>query len=151
MSSKTNTTRLRHFAWVSLCVHQIGKRGTWWSTWNSDSDWFEDQKDKLRSGVLYFSYSPPKTVTHPSLFGRMYPISVTEIYNGTVIGMERILTLHSGEFSFGSPSVNMASGVCFDAHGTPLSEPAPVPIQGTSAKVTITVPEGGACAVWCSN
>jgi hypothetical protein len=31
---------------------EIGKGGTWWQTWNSDADIFEDLKDKLRSGVI---------------------------------------------------------------------------------------------------
>ena len=32
---------------------EIGKAGTWWQTWNSDRDVFEDVKDKLKSGLVY--------------------------------------------------------------------------------------------------
>jgi hypothetical protein len=128
---------------------EIGKPGIWWSTWDGDADWFDDMKDKLRSGVVYFAYSPPPNVTQPSLFGRMFPITISEIYNGTIIGTERILTLHSGRFSFGDASATSAEGLCFNGKGVPQLPVAALPVS-TDATVTVTVPPDGACAAWSS-
>ena len=118
----------------------IGKAGTWWQTWSSDADLFEDLKDKLRSGCLYHAYYLPEqtrdgyyfseanNVTgQAGLLNLMFPITVRQIFNGTIVGDERVITLHSGSHAFGSSGQEAASAGssalchCFDEFGTHFS------------------------------
>ncbi|MBI2299621.1 MAG: LamG domain-containing protein, partial [Armatimonadetes bacterium] len=64
-----------------------------------ETDVYRDILDKLSWGLLYFYYGEG-TLTHPSLPQRQFPITVSEIHSGTVIGRERIVTMRSGAYGW---------------------------------------------------
>ncbi len=61
----------------------------------NEADVYKDVLDKLSWGNLYFYYGEG-TLTYPSLPSRMYPITVEELYAGTIKGRERIITMNPG-------------------------------------------------------
>ena len=151
---------------------EIGKAGTWWQTWNSDRDVFEDVKDKLKSGVLYYAYDLPEynltTTTGNGILSFMFPITPRELYEGCVVGDERVITLHNGSYSFGGTAAAAESAataaavcVCFDDGGQRVGrtvdgrEPEPVPATTTRRRVhekqvaqhSCVVPRDGACVL----
>ena len=84
----------------------IGKAGTWWKQWKTDSDYFQDVKDKLQNGCLYYTYDAPggyysTFLTRATLLSYMFPITVEELHAGWIKGKERILTLYPGTYSWG--------------------------------------------------
>ena len=61
------------------CVPHTGENdGDEWAG-NSDRDVFEDVKDKLKSGVLYYAYALPEnnltTITGNGILSFMFPIT----------------------------------------------------------------------------
>ena len=52
-------------------------------TWNSDADVYEDVKDKLRSGCLYYAYDLPEynltVTTGKGILSWMFPITPREL------------------------------------------------------------------------
>ena len=138
---------------------EIKKAGTWWRTWNSDRDVFEDVKDKLKSGLLYYAYDLPEgnltRVTGDGILSLMFPITPRELYGGCVVGDERVITLHNGSYSFGGKGadIEVASCVCFDASGRRV---ATGPVMATSRRSgegggrtvhSCFVPWDGACVL----
>lgn len=101
---------------------RAGKAGKWWLQWNSEADYFDDIREKLASGNLYFTYwAPPggmntSNLTYPTILSHMYPITVTQLGPGLIEGRERIITLHSGTYSWGDMSTAKAYVYSDDGH-----------------------------------
>ena len=55
-----------------------------------------DIRNALRNGALYYHYN--NQAACPTITAKMYPFTPIAIYNGTLIGEERILSIQSGEF-----------------------------------------------------
>jgi hypothetical protein len=123
-------------------AESINKEGEWWKTWNKDKDYFEDIKEKLRYGCLYYTYWAPSSpwdnkLTRKTILSYMYPITVEEIHSGWIKGKERIITLKSGYYGIGA---NEAKIYLFNEKGELIKE------EITKFKNTIylNIPEGGA-------
>ena len=65
---------------------------------NTPVDMAKDQRIALQRGALYYHYNG--TTGCPSLTSKMYPFTPIELHSGYLIGEERILTIHSGEFGW---------------------------------------------------
>ncbi|MBR7131088.1 MAG: hypothetical protein IKC82_03745 [Lentisphaeria bacterium] len=65
---------------------------------NTPLDMAKDQRIALSRGALYYHYNG--TTGCPSLTSKMYPFTPVELHSGYLIGEERILTIHSGEFGW---------------------------------------------------
>jgi hypothetical protein len=138
----------------------------WWKTWDSDADVFEDVKDKLRSGCLYYAYDLPEInltlTTGQGILSWMFPITPRELYGGTIVGDERVITMHNGSYSFGGSSGSVvrhavgASCVCFGAGGRQVGDGQEVrattrfePTEGRRSRAvhSCVVPTSGACVL----
>lgn len=147
---------------------EIGKKGTWWQTWNSDKDVFEDVKDKLKSGLLYYAYEFPEynltTTTGNGILSYMFPITPRELFGGCIVGDERVITLHNGSYSFGgaaAATTEAATCVCFDERGERVGrstdEAVPEPVAAVTTRLWVreretvehfcVVPPDGACVL----
>ena len=78
----------------------------WQKEWKTDKNYFEDIKDKLKNGCLYYTYWAPggvwgSNLTYPTILSHMFPITIEEIHSGWIKGIERIITLHSGTYTWG--------------------------------------------------
>jgi hypothetical protein len=129
---------------------EIGKEGAWWKEWKTDKDYFEDIKDKLRSGCLYYTYWAPGGVwetalTHPSILSRMFPITVESIHAGWIQGKERIITLKPGRYTWNDPS--SARAFFYDGDGKECEGRLKVVIQGALRFFEVEFPEGGAAVI----
>jgi hypothetical protein len=132
-------------------AESIGKRGTWWKEWKTDADYFQDIKDKLQSGCLYYTYAAPggyysTLLTRPTLLGWMFPITVEELHAGWIKGKERILTLYPGTYSWGDKSAVECH--FYDAGGKEcegIVQTIPGPDGSNSFKIGF--PQGGAAAI----
>jgi hypothetical protein len=129
----------------------IGKEGTWWQTWKTDKDYFEDIKDKLKCGLLYYTYvTPPgsetkNTLTHATILGRMFPFTVEEIHPGWIQGKERILTLRSGTYSWGDASE--ATCYMYDSEGQEPEVACNRVVKDNVACFEVQIPADGAAAL----
>ena len=141
-----------------------------WRSWDNctglacDKIVFEDIKEKLSFGILYFSYYPPPyshegkgfashALSLPSILTHMYPITVRDIRPGTISGDERVITLHSGAFGFpdklqfiGDQIAPTATLWCYDSHGA-VQAPKPVVAAGPRSSFSVVVPVDGACVL----
>jgi len=130
----------------------IGKEGDWWREWKTDKDYFEDIKDKLRSGCLYYTYiAPPgkyglSTLTHPTLLSHMFPITIQELHAGWIQGKERILTLLPGRYSWHDQSQAVAYGYDSDGKECPAQLTTITNSDGTHS-FEVRFPEGGAAVL----
>ena len=127
-----------------------------------DKNVFEDIKEKLSFGLLYFSYYNPsfsdeslrrhQTLTLPSLLTHMFPITVRDIRPGTISGDERIITLHSGTYGFAESSDHNSSHgqsttgrlFCYRRDGAALAMKS---VQAAGGNFAVTVPVDGACVL----
>jgi hypothetical protein len=129
----------------------IGKQGTWWQEWKSDADFFADIKDKLQSGNLYYTYwAPPgrmyhTNLTRPTILETMFPITVTKIGAGIIEGKERIITLHSGEYSWGQKA--KAKAYFYDGEGKQIEGALKSREENGATIFSIEVPAGGAAVI----
>lgn len=57
-----------------------------------------------------YYFSAANNVTGKGLMNVMFPITVRQIFNGTIVGDERVITLHSGSHAFGSSGQEAAAG-----------------------------------------
>lgn len=129
-----------------------GKQGAWWKSWSSDADYFSDIREKIASGNLYFTYwAPPgqmynSSLTHSTILAHMYPITITKIGSGTIMGHERIITLHSGTYSWGDKTA--AKAYFYDDHGKEISGKLTSISAGNGiVSFKIEVPKGGAAVI----
>jgi len=130
----------------------IGKTGTWWQDWKTDADYFDDIKDKLESGNLYYTYwAPPgqmynSNLTRPTILEHMFPITVQKIGAGIIEGKERIITLHSGKYSWGDNA--NAKAYFYNSDGKEISGKMQM-VKNVSGVTTfdIEVPPGGAAVI----
>jgi hypothetical protein len=130
----------------------IGKTGTWWQDWKTDADYFDDIKDKLENGNLYFTYwAPPgqiynSNLTHPTILEHMFPITVEKIGAGTIEGKERIITLHSGRYSWNDKA--NAKAYFYNSNGKEISGKMQT-LKNASGLTAfeIEVPQGGAAVI----
>jgi hypothetical protein len=122
-----------------------GSLGEFWRTWDNctgfqcDRNVFEDIKEKLAFGLLYFSYYSPAyshrgaggyashRLTRPSLLTHMYPITPRDIRPGLISGDERVITLHSGTYAFGGSTVPQPRDHDDDNDAPPSSSRSPHP------------------------
>jgi hypothetical protein len=165
---------------LAVGVSARGSLGEFWRTWDNctgfqcDRNVFEDIKEKLKFGLLYFSYYSPAyshqgpgsyashRLTRPSLLTHMYPITPRDIRPGVISGDERVITLHSGTYAFGGPvqqhdapssrpphPTNAATMYCYDGEG--VARP-PERVAGNGGGdgrpwFVVTVPAGGGACV----
>lgn len=66
----------------------------------SEADVYDDVLAKLAWGNLYFYYGEPLELRHELPPSRMYPITVTEVRSGCVIGRERMVTARDGVYGW---------------------------------------------------
>jgi len=149
----------------------IPKSSDFWRTWDNctglacDKNVFEDIKETLSFGLLYFSYYNPsfsdwslqrhQTLTLPSLLTHMFPITVRDIRPGTISGDERIITLHSGSYRFtedhGSSMSDAASqnttGRLFCYTGGGAAVAAKSVLAASDGTFAVAVPADGACVL----
>jgi hypothetical protein len=129
----------------------IGKPGTWWQEWKTDADFFADIKDKLQHGNLIYTYwAPPgqmyrSNLTRPTILEHMFPITVEKIGAGLVAGKERIITLHSGEYSWGEKA--RAKAYFYDGKGRETNGELKAREENGATIFTIEVPENGAAVI----
>lgn len=132
----------------------ISKEGDWWKTWKTSKDFFEDIKDKIKHGNLYYIYvAPPgdywkagQTLEYPTILSRMYPITIEEIGEGWIKGKERIITLNSGEYTFGDKS--LVDVYFYDKNGKETTEGKVEVIKRERENLfKIEIPEGGAAVI----
>lgn len=132
-------------------AEQLGKAGTWWKEWKTDADFFGDIKDKLQYGNLTYTYwAPPgqmfrSNLTRPTILEHMFPITVTKIGAGTIEGRERIITLHSGEYSWDAKA--QAKAYFYDAEGKEIKGELKSREAKGATIFTIEVPENGAAVI----
>ncbi|MEO7067521.1 MAG: hypothetical protein ABI114_11475 [Rhodanobacter sp.] len=131
---------------------RVGKKGTWWKGWSSDADYFADIREKIASGNLYFTYwAPPgqmykSSLTRPTILAHMFPITITKLGSGTIVGQERIITLHSGTYSWGDKAA--AKAYFYDGQGQEISGKMTVGnASGGPSTFGIEVPSGGAAII----
>ena len=55
-----------------------------------------DIRNAMKNGALYYHYN--NQAACPTITTKMYPFTPVEIHSGWLLGRERILTTHSGEF-----------------------------------------------------
>lgn len=131
---------------------RTGKSGAWWRTWDSGADYFSDIREKIESGNLYFTYwAPPgqmdeSDLSYTTILSHMYPITVTRLEPGVITGRERIITLHSGTYSWGDLST--ANAYFYDQDGRAVD--GKVITQHSAPRVNsfhVTVPAGGAVVI----
>ena len=109
---------------------------------------FEDVKEKLSFGLLYFTYYSPvfytgRQLQNATMLAHMFPISVHSIGPGLVAGFERIITLHSGVFGWPDESDVNATVVCFDENGASIAAPSWKRVNVSFFE--LAVPVEGAC------
>lgn len=132
-------------------AEKIGKQGVWWKEWETDADYFADVKDKLRYGNLTYTYwAPPgrmyrSNLTRPTILQHMFPITVEKIGAGLVAGKERIITLNSGEYSWGEKT--KAKAYFYDSDGKEIEGELKMREEKDATIFTIEVPEGGAAVI----
>lgn len=117
--------------------------------WKTPEDLFENVMGNLDYGCLSYVYwLVGELPSAPTIYQRMYPITVKNIYAGCVEGEERIVTNRSGTYSFGNATAPLI--YIYDANGvesTPTRSQARIRnIRGVST-VTLTLPEGGAAVL----
>ena len=139
-----------------------------WRTWDNctglacDKNVFDDIKEKLSFGLLYFSYFNPsfsdfslrrkQSLTLPSVLTHYYPITVRDIRPGTISGDERIITLHSGAYRFRhhgdseTTTTQTATLFCYTVDGVALA-PKAVSATGPHNSFAVLVPVDGACVL----
>ena len=71
--------------------------------WKTPKDMYENVMDNLEYGCLTYVYwLTSRLPTSPTIYARMFPITIKNIYAGCVEGEERIITKRSGKYSFGN-------------------------------------------------
>lgn len=96
---------------------------------NTPSDMAADQRIALKRGALYYHYHG--STRCPSLTTKMFPFTPIEIHSGWMIGEERILTIHSGDFGWPGKN-NLAELFVYDELGREVPDyPAEVQVTGT--------------------
>jgi hypothetical protein len=132
-------------------AEQLGKQGTWWKEWKTDTDLFGDIKDKLQHGNLTYTYwAPPgqmyrSNLTRPTILEHMFPITVEKIGAGPIEGQERIITLHSGEYSWGGKA--KAKAYFYDSTGKESDGELKTREENGATIFSIKVPENGAAVI----
>ncbi len=123
-----------------------GYRG---EAWKTPEDYFENVMGNLDYGCLTNIYwMVSELPTAPTIYQRMFPLTVKNIYAGCVEGEERIVTNRSGTYSFGNTTPPVI--YIYDSNGV---ESAPVKnqvrirtVRGVCI-VTLNLPEGGAAVL----
>ena len=86
-------------------------------------------------------------MSRPSLLTHMFPITVRDIRPGTISADERIITLHSGDYTWPDATAGTrATLYCYGADGVALP---PRAVAAASARgFAVAVPAaGGACVL----
>lgn len=117
--------------------------------WKTPKDYYENVMDNLNYGCLtYIYWLVSKLPDAPTIYQRMFPLTVKNIYAGCVEGEERIVTNRSGRYSFGDASEPKI--YVYDKEGvesTPTAEQAKCERVNGKVIVTLTLPEGGAAVL----
>lgn len=112
----------------------------------SEADFLADIRRKIEDGNLYLfsSHLFYRHFTHENLATYEYPVTLTELDHGVIIGEERIITLRSG--TFGWPGEAWVGEVIyFDAQQRPISrERMRCDARGL---IELTLPDGGAAVI----
>jgi hypothetical protein len=132
-------------------AEKLGKQGTWWKEWKTDADYFGDIKDKLQYGNITYTYwAPPgqmyrSNLTRPTILEHMFPITIEKIGAGLVAGKERIISLHSGEYSWGEKA--KARAYFYDGEGKEIEGQLKTIEEKGLTTFLIEVPAGGAAVI----
>ena len=72
------------------------------ATWKTEEDYMDDMVWKVKNGILYAAYWPPRGVSelHEWPTRDMFPITITDIHAGWIRGKERIITVNDGKFGW---------------------------------------------------
>ncbi|GEM_PF-5783540 len=112
----------------------------------TEADFLADIRRKIEEANLYLFSAPQfyRHFTHENLASFQYPITLTELDYGVIIGEERIITLREG--SFGWPGETWSGElILFDAEQRIISrERVNCNARGL---IEIALPEGGAAVV----
>lgn len=84
---------------------------------NNELDLYNDIRDKLKWGALYFYYGE-KEVTHKTVTSEMFPITAQHWRRGYVKGLERLITIHSGVYGWRDHR-NLHFAYLYDKEGKP--------------------------------
>ena len=119
------------------------------NAWKTPKDMYENAMDNLEYGCLTYVYwLTSKLPTAPTIYARMFPITIKNIYAGCVEGEERIVTKRSGKYSFGTntePEIYI-----YNKEGVESSPTADqVKFETVDGKVIVhlTLPEGFAAVL----
>lgn len=119
------------------------------ATWMSEEDYMDDMVWKVKNGILYSAYWPPRA---PGMKGEticerhewptrdMYPITVTDIHGGWIRGKERIITVNNGKFGWDEP-VKSARIRIYGKNGRMVSDN--MVNADSDGKFDIKLPENG--------
>ncbi len=112
------------------------------TSWRSEEDFMGDIVWKVKNGILYFPYHPPRDVAekHSWPIGDMYPITVTDIHGGWIRGKERIITVNNGKFGWDEP-VKSARIRIYGKNGMMVSDN--MVNADSDGKFDIKLPENG--------
>ena len=112
------------------------------STWVSEEDFMDDMVWKVKNGILYAAYWPPKGVSerHEWPTRDMFPITVTDIHGGWIRGKERIITVNNGKFGW-DEKVDSAKIRIYGKDGRMVSDETVK--SGVDGKFDIKLPENG--------
>ena len=112
--------------------------------WKTPKDLYENVMDNLEFGCLTYVYwLVSKLPTAPTIYARMFPITIKNIYAGCVEGEERIVTRRSGKYSFGNatePEIYIYNKEGVESAAT--AEYAKCESIDGKVVITLTLPEG---------
>lgn len=104
---------------------------------------FNAVKEALQVACIYSPGDGYLALKGPDNFiCKMYPITVDELYPGTVIGKERIITINSGTFAWSKATADAKFQLfVYDSEGNRIT-PSEEPVV-KDGQITITVPKNG--------
>ncbi|MBN2310448.1 MAG: LamG domain-containing protein [Candidatus Hydrogenedentes bacterium] len=111
----------------------------------SDRDVYDDLRDKLDWGGLYFYYGE-KVDAPDTIVTQMYPITVEEIGAGLVKGRERLITLHAGVYGWpGDDALHFVYR--YDGRGVPVAHAFPTTVDNAGVRTDIALGENEAAVI----
>jgi len=126
-----------HLSSVPLVLGNFGKHKTL-------KDYFDKVKALLRYGCIFSPYHGNKVYKGPDNFAhKLYPITIKSLGSGTVVGEERLITIHSGSYKWHDKDIKVQLYI-YNENGI-LQNPEALPKMNVKASVEIKleVPTGG--------
>jgi hypothetical protein len=109
-------------------------------------DVYRDILAKLDLGALYFWYGDNDLLTHKTLVEHMYPITFDSIQEGTIRGLERVVTNRSGVYGWpGDRSLHCVYR--YDGRGALTRSDAVTTVDETGARTRLELADQQSAAV----